>query len=213
MGVDRVDLPPVLGRVVTATRQRAGVHRLAVLDALRGVAILLMGADHLLLLAGAPVWTRLGPTRLAMPLFMLLAGAVFTRWRARHVLVYVAGVALPFVAPWVGSPDILVQYAVAAAGLAVIVGLARRNGHDGRANVCVVVVAALVVAANGWARSRGAYDTFSVCALVFLGYLIGAPRLAAWAALVPCPRWLRWLGRHSLVVYVGHVLVLSVVFA
>lgn len=66
-----------------------GVRQLAP-DVLRGLAIALMVLDHVVALYDPASLLRL-PTRLAMPLFMVLAGFYLSpRFSARHVLVFVA---------------------------------------------------------------------------------------------------------------------------
>jgi len=174
--------------------------RLVELDRLRGLAIALMVADHLAAWVGLPV-VELTVGRLAMPLFFVIAGHLVHRLSRRHAYVLLIGVALPFVVPWVDSPNVLVWFVVGAA-------LLRFCDRFGVPSWWLIVLG-LVLAANRWAVPVGfSYDPFAVVALMALGRGLEVGVFAGGARL---PAWLGALGRRPLTWYVGHLLVLQLV--
>lgn len=181
-----------LDQIRTTTRQPS-------LDAVRGLAIALMLLDHVGYVLGWET-VRLTLGRVSMPLFFLLAGALVTRVTMRHAHAALLGIALPLVAPWAGSPNVLVVYAVGAALLV----LSRRAGLP----VLVLVALPLAVAANRWEVGSTSYDPAALIGLMALGALVGtgwADRLGQhlqWPVLVH-------LGRAPLRWYVGNVLALQ----
>lgn len=199
-------------RDVALHTQRVG-HRFAGLDVTRGIAIMLMVLDHGLVVAGqdhSPI--RMTMTRAALPVFMVLAGALIgAHLRGRRLLrVAIAGLALPLVVPWIDNPNILVLYVLGA----VIVWAARGTGRDPRTGALwVALVAVVTLSANGWGDQPGGYPWAPVVALMLTGALAGRWRLAAATACLD-RRWLRpvqWIGRYPLTVYVGHLLILQLV--
>lgn len=172
------------------------------LDALRGWAILLMILDHVWLLT---VSHDLDPvrllTRLAMPVFFLVAGHLVTRLSWRHAGIAALGIALPVVVPWIDSPNVLVLYALGAA----VVVLHRRLS----APLWVPIAFALTLSANGisWGHSTGAYGAFELVGLMCLGAMLPRATFAA----VRAPRWVQLVGRRPLRWYVGHLLALQLV--
>ena len=195
---------------VTATRPAESAasplsRRSAGLDALRGVAVALMVLDHLLLWflpAGQPVRETL--TRASMPLFALLAGHLARRVSWRLALVFGWGLVLSVVAPWAGNPNILLQLGV---GL-VLLWAVRLPGLPAAPLLLAGAAWPLLLGANGYLPAPGAaYPLAAVVGLVFLGALAPRPSLAFLEGLrLPL---LARVGRCPLTVYVGHVLLLT----
>lgn len=167
------------------------------LDALRGVAVLLMVADHLILVLEAEPLLRWGPTRVAMPIFMLLAGQLVRRFSLRLAWVALIGLALPWFIPWTERPSILLLYAV---GASVVLVLRRVSWVGG----LVVLAACLSALANG--LDGPGYAALAVVGLVVLGSMM--PR--SWFSDLGghCPGWCAPFGRFPLSVYVGHLALL-----
>lgn len=195
--------------VELSTRARAGdgqnLHpaRARHLDALRGLAVVLMVADHLCLLVGeVGLLFRLTGGRLAMPLFFLLAGHLVQRVGKRTAWVALVGLALPLLAPWIDSPNVLLWYAVGAC----VVVAARVVGLP----LWLVAAVALAFSANRYELllpGQG-YDPLALVGLMALGAWL--PR-DAFDFARRLPGFLAYAGRYPLSVYVGHVLALSVV--
>lgn len=172
-------------------------YRISALDALRGVAMLLMLLDHLALVVGGLDEVRLTLGRLAMPLFFVLAGHLARDPRWRHLGIAAVGVVLPLVVPWIDAPNVLVIWAVGV----VILWAGRRWSVP----AWVVVVVALGCAANGWTSTDGHYDFLALWALMALGSILPTSALMFCAR---APRWVATLGRFPISFYVGHLLVL-----
>lgn len=167
------------------------------LDRVRGLALVLMLVDHVAWVAGDASGIRMTMGRLAMPLFFLLAGHLFTRLRRRHAVALAIGLFLPAVVPWIDSPNVLVLFAVGCGLLA----LANRWPWL----LVAVPVVALTLAANRWVLAPGGYEPLAVIALMFLGARL--PRSAfGWGERLPAR--LGQLGRWPLTFYVAHLLVL-----
>ena len=116
-----------------SSRPAPGAYRDRRLDRLRGLAVLLMLVDHLLVFApqfsdawffspapGSPTWwTRHTLTRLSMPLFMLVSGFLLhdrPPSRRRRLLIGVLGGLLTLLLNWswpaFGVPEILVVWSL-----------------------------------------------------------------------------------------------------
>lgn len=174
------------------------------LDRVRGLACLLMLADH----AAASAGIGSGPlretvTRLAMPLFFLLAGHLARRPSWRHAELVAWGLVIPTVVPWVDAPNVLLWLGV----LLPVVAVARRHS-----NLHLLLVVCLAALANpGSLGGLGApmgtgYPPAALLALILLGAL--APRSAfAWGRRLPV--WVGVLGAVPLSFYVVHLVVLA----
>jgi len=177
--------------------------RLQGLDRMRGAASLLMVADHGLVAASVGGWWRLGPTRAALPLFCLVAGALsggpWERRRRRVVAMAVAGVGLTFtVWPVLGGgvPDVLL---VLALGFLVVAGL-ERAGSPG---LTVVVLSVASIQPVTWPVGTG-YQLGTVVVLLLFGGLAGVRDLLELAGN-RLPAWVGVAGRRPLTVYVVHL--------
>lgn len=165
--------------------------RLVGLDALRGLAVLLMVADHVSRYVPGGWWFSVTGGRVAVPLFFVVAGALVSRLSWRHGGVAVLGLALPLVVPWIDAPNVLVLYvvgvvAVLACRAVPVLGV-------------LVVVAALTAFANQWPGPvpvRGAYVPLALLGLMVVGQLAGRVPVAAVAGRLP--GWLAWVGRFPL---------------
>lgn len=180
------------------------------IDAARGVAVLLMVLDHVLIVTQGP---DLSPgrllTRASMPTFALLIGVFADKplsWRRRWE--WIAAGACAFVLyPLVGlTGPLLLSW------LALGRWVARTA--PGRPLAPVVGLVMLLTAwANGMLPSiAGEYHPAAMVALVCVGRWIGRERMAQ---LIGSPdrrfRWLAIVGRIPLAVYVGHLVVLALV--
>lgn len=176
------------------------------LDAARGLAIALMTVDHALLAFGAPAWTRLGPTRLALPVFMLVFGMLWRDgWRRRHVDVALAAlVSIPLMGV-LGGPAVPV--------LVVIVVVLVVMNLTCRLPIQYVLVAA-VMQATTWPLGWDGYEPGLLLAFALMGRLAGFSTGFGIGALdVDGPlrrsRWLAFIGRYPLAFYLGHLSLLA----
>lgn len=176
----------------------SGTERIAAYDRLRGLAVLLMVADHGLAvfapLAGLPL--RLTLTRASMPLFVLVSGAVCVgrgrSWRGLAVLGLVAIVATALhLVLGLAVPEMATMLFV----LAIAGPLVHRWPW-------AWVVGGCTVAAQPWGGAW--YDVGAVAALYGVGHLASG-HLAA----VKLPAFLEGPGRDALVWYVGHLALLA----
>lgn len=169
------------------------------LDTLRGLAVVLMILDHGLVVAAPGHWLRSTLTRLSLPLFLLVAGALFRPgWRTRYLDVLSAGVAATFIgAPLgIGQPDILL---LILGGCLILNVAGRLRVHD-----LVVVTFGLLAARQGWLEVGTGYGVFEVAGWLALGRL-GAFELRAFDLH---DRALAAVGRRPLAWYVGHLVAL-----
>jgi hypothetical protein len=172
--------------------------RLPSLDRLRGLAVVLMFADHLLWITAPQSLLRFSITRAALPLFMivsgwLLAGRDLPSTRRALQLVCAAVLAV-MLARQLGmaQPDILVVYIVALGGW-----WAGRRWPAQTVAACLVLVATFP---HVW---RG-YHPAHVLGLMCVGAILKAngSTLSAGARL---PAALGWVGRWPLEFYVLHL--------
>lgn len=191
--------------VADTTRVYVRDRRDAGLDRLRGLAIVVMILDHLLIVTGhetSPL--RYTVTRAAMPLFFVLSGHLVRRVNERHLMVAALGVTLPLLVPFIDRPNVLLWYAACCPAVL----LARRAGPGALA---VLVLVPLTLAANGYHlwTATSSYDPVGLLGLMALGALL--PRDAARFAR-RLPAWLGAAGRFPLTVYVMHLLILAAVW-
>lgn len=188
--------------VTTLPRQATG--RIVGLDVARGAAILLMVLDHVLYQAAPGHVLRLTVTRVALPIFCLVAGALWRPgWRPRYLELGAAWLVAEVLARLLGmpTPDVLLPIAV---GFALL--------HLAQRSPWLVLVVLLVLdhsrlgAIPGWTG----YSPWYVAALLVVGHLARAEIYAA-AERLPDVAWLSSIGRRPLGWYVGHLLVLAVV--
>lgn len=189
----------------TAQPASSAAPRSAALDRLRGVAVVLMVFDHLLIVtgqAGSPL--RETVTRAAMPLFAVVAGHLSRRGSWRLLGVAVLGLLLPVLVPWVDAPNVLLWLASGS----VLVVAARRIA---RPALWLLPLVVLTAAANGrpFLAPSGSFEPVAVWALMCLGALMSRPGLDRAGARLPAA--LDRAGRWPLSVYAGHLLVLQLV--
>lgn len=174
-------------------------ERVVAWDRWRGLAILLMLADHLTLILEGPGFIRMTLGRLAVPMFFLLAGYLASRPGPRHLGIGLLGLALPLLVPWIDSPNVLVWWAL---GVCVL-WLSRGAPHVRLA----VLVIALTFGANGYVfLTPASYDPVNLLGLMVLGAILPASWYSAAGRL---PSWVGVIGRHPVAWYVGHLLVLE----
>lgn len=189
-------------RSAAVTAPAPSVGRDYALDAVRGLAILLMVADHLSYFMGWEV-VRLTAGRVAMPLFFLVAGHLAGSPKWRHVRIGFLGLLLPLAVPWIDNPNVLVLW---AAGVALLWCL-RYFGHL----AAWVTVVALTLLANGWGFAPGnGYDWLALWGLMAVGHGSATHRMFGWGNALP--EWVAAMGRHPIAWYVGHLAVLQGVF-
>lgn len=179
------------------------VGRLSGLDVFRGLAVLAMLVDHLVLVLQGPELFRLFPGRLAMPAFFLLAGHLVTRVSWRTAGVAFVGLLLPYAVPWIDSPNVLVLW---AAGALLIVVLREAGLPE-----WPLIVVGLAMAANGYALTGpGAFEPTALIGLMALGAVLPSSAFT-WAARLPevLTRPLAAVGRAPVRWYVGHLLALQ----
>lgn len=186
---------------VVETRARS-----VALDVFRGLAILAMIVDHVMVVAGGPILFRIMPGRLAMPMFFLLAGHLARSPRWRHAGIAGIGIALPFAVPWIDAPNVLVLWALGV----VVLWACRRYGFP----VWLLPVIGLAFSANSWSfAAPGAYEPVALLGLMAIGSAV------PYHAFVRFGRGVRGrarkacalLGRHPVSIYVGHLLVLQAI--
>lgn len=178
-------------------------------DAARGVAVVLMLADHLLVLAqyvgaGSPALTvvRLTVTRASLPLFMLCSGSVLgsrgVSLRRLSTVFAVALVVNAVLLTWpmgIRAPEILLVWCVVMACSRLI------------ARYPVLCGAVGVVQLSVWHVPWSGYQPGLLVVCVALGVLAG-PACLEWAS--DLPNLLVRVGRAPLWWYCGHLSVLVI---
>lgn len=180
--------------IVTGPAPVAAATRVVGVDRVRGLAIVLMLADHLAYLVG-PVEVRLTVGRLAMPLFFLLAGPLVHRLTVRQGVALGLGLALTYLAPWAGHPNVLVLYVAGAAAVVAWQWIALPDW--------LVVVVALAFLANG-VHGAGSFDWIAVLGIMLLGRVIGLGWADRFGSRLPAV--LGSVGQRPLTWYVANVL-------
>lgn len=176
--------------------------RLVELDRLRGLAILLMIADHLAIVVGTPI-VRVTAGRLAIPIFFVIAGHLAGhRLSWRHLQIGALGLVLPLVVSFVDSPNVLLWWAL---GCVVLYGWQRLHWP-----VWGLIVLALTLGANGWVVTPGdrSYNPLDLLGLMALGRGMG-PELFTFGRRLPA--WVGSLGRCPIRWYVVSSLLLQLV--
>ena len=183
-------------------------ERLHGLDALRGLAVLLMFVDHVLIAFDEHhqfELVRMSLTRVCLPLFCVVAGSLIGSGPrlSRLAVVGAAGV----VASWlsvpigIGQPDILLL-------LVVAISLCAWAG-SGSALRGWVVFALAILQPSTWAFTWEGYQPGVVVALVMLGGVIGPCRLDDYGCALQWRPVLSFVGRWPLSFYLGHLAVLA----
>jgi uncharacterized membrane protein len=196
----------------TATSSR---QRLGFLDAGRGLAVLVMVADHALMLAlalGGPDWLRIPRytvTRLALVLFAGIAGYLLAHRgvRARWGTMTGWGVALSWLAMLTGAfptPDVLVVLGFVTVGCGPLIA------RWPWVAVTVCAVGAVNFPFTAWAGYGGGYDPFYVGVFVALGVLVCRYASVSGLATVRERPALAWAGRHALGLYVTQAVAFNV---
>jgi surface polysaccharide O-acyltransferase-like enzyme len=195
-------IPSSKGHLLLEQRRRS-----VGLDALRGLAILLMMVDHVAYVAG-PEWQVLRESvgRLALPLFFVLGGHLASRWAWRRQLpVLGVGLVVGVLVPWSGAFELLLSFTLGV----LLVSRIRRSA----AALGLLVAFGLTLGANGYAQLVAGpvgtgYAPACLLGLMALGALL--PRTAfGWTRRLPA--LLALLGRRPLTVYAGHLLLLELV--
>lgn len=169
---------------------------------MRGLALLLMMVDHLALVYGAPWGVRELLTRLAMPLFMLVAGFLWRPgWRWRHLEVFFAAVlATPYL--WyIGGETVGILFVYLWALLCM----------PAVQRFPLLVLAVAIIQPITWPLAINLYQPGVVLALLALGYLarqhgFGRELVQIGSVL---PSSLTVLGRWPLLIYVAHLYVFA----
>lgn len=168
-------------------------------DGLRGLAIVLMIADHIAIFTG-PFLFRSTITRLSMPIFFILAGHLAHRITWRMPAIGLIGCCIPYVIPFVDKPNVLYWYAI----FAPIIVIAKRKS----VTLYVIIAISLTIFANYYGGGFfGSYEPFGLLSLMALGAII--PRHGFYSALrLPGLSLLASIGRYPISFYVGHLLIL-----
>jgi peptidoglycan/LPS O-acetylase OafA/YrhL len=173
-------------------------------DVLRGAAIVAMVVDHLAWGVAGLEPLRWSVGRLAMPLFVLCMGAVATRplsrrraWQWAVAAVFMLNVHDVAFPGSDGGGVLLLQLLFIRALWVRAPGLA-----------CLLSIGSLTAWANGYPLGAP-FSTWAMLVIAGAGYVL-VERLNVWGE-----RWrpgaarLEWLGRRSLAIYVGHIVVLA----
>lgn len=183
---------------VTLTKQRhTGI------DNLRGLAIVLMIVDHVILVFEGPVEIRYTLTRLSMPLFFLISGHVAKRIDApKLLLIGTLGFLLPIYVTFVDNPNVLFWYAVSVP----IIVLCKRKPIA----LYGIVLFALTIMANYFQGTSfgNSYNPLALLALMAVGALIPRDNFQFANRL---PSFLAFVGSFPLSIYVGHLLALETI--
>lgn len=197
--------------IVTVTQ----TPRLVGIDRARGLAVLLMVLDHVLVLVSSAVgssWAieavRLTVTRASLPLFGVIAGVMLGRRRAPDVWLLIAAFGcsqLSYLFPFgTGRPDVLILFAVVLTAAPVLL----------RAPVLLCALGIIQSVTWPLGGSWTGYQPGTIVALVSLGSLFayfGGDYPVNGRAVSLLPSWLEPVGRHPLGWYVGHFVVLTIV--
>lgn len=170
------------------------------LDKWRGLAILLMIADHVAYFHG-PDWLRQTLTRLSMPIFFILAGHLANRVSLRTLAIGATGFLLPIYVTWIDNPNVLLWLAIGSAVLAF-------SQHYPMVQYLTIILALTLMANYRIGEIFGSYHPAALLALMALGNLI--PRYA-FRCGDRLPGVFAFLGRFSLSIYIVHVVIFQIV--
>jgi uncharacterized membrane protein YcfT len=180
-------------------------NRLAWLDRLRGLAIALMILDHALVVTDPTHPLRLTITRLALPLFMICAGALHRPLTVRRIARLAPAVAIEAViSPHVplAQPGIVTVYLLAVAILAV--PAINRALHIYPAPMAVLGILQSLFQPLGWPG----YEPGLIIAFLCIGIASGHQFQPLAHRLL---RYLEPIGRRPLTWYCGHIIVLATI--
>jgi surface polysaccharide O-acyltransferase-like enzyme len=161
--------------------------------------------DHCLLIANVAHPIRATVTRLAVPLFFVISGHLVRRFSMRTFGIGIIGLALPIAVPFVDNPNVLLWYASGAA----LVVLSRRYSWA----PWVIMAYVFTLSANFFLQSNwnDSYWAPALYGLMVMGSVM--PR-SVFASLhfERLPNWVAIIGRIPLRIYVGHLLLLTVIY-
>lgn len=178
------------------------VTRSPALDRVRGVAIALMIGDHLCAVLGHGLGYRYTLGRVAMPLFFLLSGHLCKRFTRRTAYIGILGLLLPAVVQWIDTPNVLFLYAVGAFLLT--------SRYTRTIPPLTYVIVALILSANHWDYNAHGFSMSAVIAIMAVGKTL--PRSIGERFGSQIPDIFSRIGRYPVSIYVGHLLLLTVVF-
>lgn len=194
--------PRSRGAADRATDSRRPTVRAWHLDAIRGLAVALMVADHILLWHPQLHETRHTITRASMPLFFVLSGHLVRKPNWRWLAIFVVGLVLPVVVPFIDNPNVLCWYVLGA----TTIWLVRK--YAGNSWLVLLIGIPLAKYANYFDVNPlgNSYQPDALLGLMALGALL--PRgWFHWGQHLP--KFLGWLGRFPLSVYVSHLLAIE----
>ena len=174
------------------------MNRLPEIDRVRGLAILLMIVDHVLVVMQPDSVIRFTLTRAAMPLFCVLAGTFLTDRFKWHRWLYIAGCGVVLSLPGVGvqgKPDILLLLA----GSFVVA----------TAWPSLVLMCFAFLQPATWRIGWGGYEPGLVLGFVLVGRLLPDVLYKLYRAGSLLPNWVAVLGRYPLTIYCVHLLTLG----
>lgn len=185
---------------MTVTALQTLSKRCTAIDNLRGLAIALMILDHLLIVfvnPSSPI--RMTITRLAMPIFFVLAGHLCKRLSWRLLLIGVVGVLLPTYVSFIDNPNVLLWYALFAPAIVFL--------RKYPAALIGIVVFSLTAVANYMQGSfAGTYYPPALFAFMALGAMMTRSLVVDFARYIPK---IPFLGMYPLTIYVVHLLILE----
>lgn len=193
----------IVGGAGPAQAERAGRH--PGLDRLRGLAVVMMVLDHALIHVPSGLPVRLTVTRVALPLFCVVAGTLAQRSGRlrRPAVVAIVGVA---VMPVEAAAGIGVPGPLFLVGLVV---LAVRLAGGRWRRVWPVVAAVAVLQPVTWPTGATGYQLGTVVALVVIGTLLDAQRVGRLGERLPGVFALA--GRWPVTIYAMHVAALAAI--
>ena len=179
-------------------RDRRQVARIWQIDALRGFALLVMILDHAILTAGWDDSPLRLLTRIAMPLFFIIAGNLVRRFHwTRMAAILVVGYALNAIAPMFGSFELFSGLIIGCAIVAFCKSVGARF---------IALTILMTMTANFYVWQAG-YLFWMLPAFIIIGALLPRDTLVNFGSKFP--RWIAPLGEWPLTLYVAHILLLT----